>query len=86
MRKKKSSKNKYIIGFTIGLGGPLILGLIFLSIMLYSRRNKRVEKSEEEINDDVEFSEEESKKEEQENPLYEIHLSHDPFEEKSIEE
>ena len=53
--------------------------------MLYARKNKRVQKSEEQFDDNIQFPEEDSKKDEQDNPLYEIHLSHDPFEEKSIE-
>lgn len=87
IQKEKSSNNNYIIGFTIGLGGPVVLGLIFLIIMLrYRSVRRRVQKSEEEVDDNIQFPEEDSKKDEQDNPLYEIHLSHDPFEEKSIEE
>ena len=77
--KRSSSKNKYIIGFTIGFGLPIII--VAITVTIYLRKTKK-QVDEEVIVDDIQYPENDSKKEDdQENPLYVLNGSHDPFDE-----
>ena len=79
----KESNKKAIVGLSVGFGLSIFFVFVLAAILIFMIiRYKRKQVSEKEIDDEIKYpSDEEKKEEEQSNPLFELELPHDPFDE-----
>ena len=79
----KESNKKAIVGLSVGFGLSIFFVFVLAAILIFMIiRYKRKQVSEKEIDDEIKYpSDEEKKEEEQSNPLFELELNHDPFDE-----
>ena len=79
----KESNKKAIVGLSVGFGLSIFFVFVLAAILIFIIiRYKRKQVSEKEIDDEIKYpSDEEKKEEEQSNPLFELELNHDPFDE-----
>ena len=79
----KESNKKAIVGLSVGFGLSIFFVFVLAAILIFLIiRYKRKQVSEKEIDDEIKYpSDEEKKEEEQSNPLFELELPHDPFDE-----
>lgn len=79
----KESNKKAIVGLSVGFGLSIFFVFVLAAILIFIIiRYKRKQVSEKEIDDEIKYpSDEEKKEEEQSNPLFELELPHDPFDE-----